>query len=230
MNNRGFLNVALTGPVFEPASQKVHQLVILIHGYGSTGEDLLGVAPPLSSYVPNALFCAPDGPYPWEGDSLFGGRQWFSLPDLSQDTLSKGVASTLPCLNQFLDQLLDNYGLTENQVALIGFSQGAMIVLSWGLSRERPVGAVVAYSGLFADSEDQPVRSRPPVLLVHGDQDTVVPRFYCELAQDRLKKRGVSVTSRICQNVGHSIDAQGLQVAGTFIQQHLLPSNTAYVL
>lgn len=213
----------LSGPVIEPVSKQTRRAVLLLHGYGSSGEDLISLASSWRSYLPDTLFMAPNAPEPWEM-SPQQGHQWFSLPDLSSETLSEGIEAALPFLHGALDQVLEHYLLTEDQVALVGFSQGAMMALAAGLSRARPLAAIVAYSGVLAYLETKPVYARPPVLLVHGDKDDVVPVSCLETSENQLKKRGVPVSALICQNIGHGIDPHGLQAGGAFLRRHLVSS------
>lgn len=213
----------LSGPVIEPVSKQTRRVVFLLHGYGSSGEDLISLASSWRSYLPDTLFMAPNAPEPWEM-SPQQGHQWFSLPDLSSETLSEGIEAALPRFHSTLDQVLEHYLLTEDQVALVGFSQGAMMALAAGLSRARPLAAIVAYSGVLAYLETKPVHARPPVLLVHGDKDDVVPVSCLETSENQLKKRGVPVTTLICQNTGHGIDPHGLQAGGDFLRRHLVSS------
>ena len=209
-----------SGPIVEPTSGQTKRIVILLHGYGSSGEDLISLASCWQPCLPDTLFIAPNAPEPWE-TSPQQGYQWFSLPDLSSRTLLEGIETALPFLHSIMDEMLERYCLAEEQVALTGFSQGAMMALAAGLSRARRLAAVIAYSGTLVYPGAKPVQSRPPVLLVHGDRDDVVPFSCLATSENQLKKRGVPVTALICQNIGHGIDPLGLQKGGAFLNDHL---------
>ena len=210
----------------EPLSGKIKHVVLLLHGYGASGKDLISLSSFWQPYLPDTLFIAPNALDFWEGNIVQGqGYQWFPLPDLSPDTLLEGMESALPAFHRYMDKVLTRYHLQEEQLALVGFSQGAMMVLAVALSRSRTVAGVVAYSGALVYPETKPITSRPPVLLVHGDKDDVVPIFYLDISEKELRKRGVSVTPLICHNIGHEIDNRGLQAGGAFLRQQLMSSD-----
>jgi phospholipase/carboxylesterase len=212
----------LSGPVRKPASGgKPRQLVVLLHGVGADGNDLIGLAPYWAPAVPDAEFISPDAPFPC--DMAPYGRQWFSLQNRSAAALLAGVRATAPILDAFLDDALASRGLDASKMALVGFSQGTMMSLYVGLRRPKAVAGIVGYSGALigADTLAQEIRSRPPVLLVHGDADQIVPPQAFPLAVDGLKAAGVTVEELICPGVGHSIDEAGLRRGGEFLRRVL---------
>ncbi|HET7593957.1 MAG TPA: phospholipase, partial [Stellaceae bacterium] len=158
---------SLSGPVRKPASGgKPRQLVVLLHGVGADGNDLIGLAPYWAPALPNAEFVSPDAPFPC--DMAPYGRQWFSLQDRSPAAILGGVRAAAPILDAFLDEALAARGLEPSQLALVGFSQGTMMSLYVGPRREKALAGIVGYSGALigADTLAQETRSRPPVLLV----------------------------------------------------------------
>ena len=129
----------LQGPSFGPsAGGPPRQLVVLLHGVGADGHDLIGLAPMLAGRLPHALFVAPDGPEPC--DMAPYGRQWFSLQDRRPTVMLAGVRRTAPLLDAYLDELLRQHDLDESRMALVGFSQGTMMSLFVGPRRARPRG------------------------------------------------------------------------------------------
>jgi len=161
---------SLSGPVRKPASGgKPRQLVVLLHGVGADGHDLIGLAPYWAPALPDAEFVSPDAPFPC--DMAPYGRQWFSLQDRSPSAILGGVRAAAPILDAFLDEALAARGLDASQLALIGFSQGTMMSLYVGPRRAEALAGIIGYSGALigADTLAQDIRSRPPVLLVHGD-------------------------------------------------------------
>lgn len=218
---------ALSGSFAEPLSRKKKHIVLLLHGYGASGNDLISLASFWQPYLPDTLFIAPNAPEPWGMNAQ--GYQWFPLPDLSPDTLLEGVESALPTLHTYIDEVLAHYHLEEDQLALTGFSQGAMMALAAALSRPRIIAGVVAYSGILVYPETKAIAAYPPVLLVHGDRDDVVPFLYWKASEKELRKRGVPITPLICHNIGHEIDHRGLQEGGVFLRQHLMSSNNTTI-
>jgi phospholipase/carboxylesterase len=208
----------LDGPSFPPASGGApRKLIVLLHGYGADGEDLIGLAQPLSQLLPDAAFHAPNAPYPCEGNPL--GYQWFGISQLDPHLMFAGTRSAAPFAEAFLDARLKEYGLTEADTALIGFSQGTMMALHIGLRRARPVAGIVGFSGVLAgmDSLKDEIAVRPPVLLVHGDADELIPVALMHRTEQALKASGVPVESHVARGVGHGIDQTGLQLCARFL-------------
>ena len=167
----------LDGPRLPPLSGNVHQLVILLHGYGSNGADLISLAPAWRAALPDAAFTAPNAPENCPGFS--GTYQWWALTGFDRSELSAGAARAGPTLDAFLDAELARHGLSEDRLLLVGFSQGTMMALQVGLRRERPLAGITGYSGAPADGGalSSEIRSRPPVLLVHPG--AVLPIRWC---------------------------------------------------
>ncbi|MGB0571433.1 MAG: alpha/beta hydrolase [Alphaproteobacteria bacterium] len=201
----------LTGPSYGPASgNPPKQLVVLLHGRGADGNDLIGLAPMLAGDLPDALFLAPDAPDPCEGAPF--GLQWFSLTDRSPENIAAGVRSVAPAIDAFLDHHLARHGLTDTDLALFGFSQGCMMALHIGLRRATASAAVLGYSGMLAaaDSLADEITARPPVLLVHGEADEVVPHAALAMAETALRDAGVNVEAVSRPGLGHGIDDDGI--------------------
>lgn len=208
----------LEGPSHPPASGlPPKKLIILLHGYGADGNDLIGLAEPLSPLLPDAVFHAPNAPYPCDGNPF--GYQWFGISQLDPQLMAAGTRGAAPFAEAFLDSMLQTYGLTEADTALVGFSQGTMMSLHVGLRREKPVAGIVGFSGVLAggDTLKDEIRSRPPVLLVHGDADELIPVQLMDRTEKALKACGVPVDSHIARGVGHGIDQTGLQLCAQFL-------------
>jgi phospholipase/carboxylesterase len=213
---------SLTGPTQPPASGGApRQLVVLLHGVGADGSDLIGLAPYWAELLPEAEFLSPDAPFPC--DMAPFGRQWFSLQDRSPAAILAGVRATAPILDAFLDDALAARGLDDGSLALVGFSQGTMMSLYVGLRRATAPAGIVGYSGAMIGADDLPreIRARPPVLLVHGDADEVVPPRALPMAVHALEAAGVPVDSLTRPGLGHGIDEVGLREGGAFLQRVL---------
>ena len=183
----------LDGPRVPPVSGTAEQLVVFLHGYGSNGDDLIALARPWAQLLPKAAFVSPNAPEPVPGAPF--GFQWFEITRLDPAAMVRGVERAAPVLNAFLDSELKRHNLTAANLALVGFSQGTMMALHAGLRRPEPVAAIVGYSGLLAGPEklETELAAKPPVLLVHGDADQMIPVSAMHVAAGALAKAGVSV-------------------------------------
>lgn len=208
----------LDGPRTPPAAGgRPRQLVILAHGYGSNGDDLIGLAPYWTPQLPYCAFVAPHAPEPVPG--FPGGRQWFPITRLDPLQLAQGVRQAASALDAFIDSELARHQLPPSACALVGFSQGTMMSLHVGLRRREPLASVVGYSGALTAPERLPseAASRPPVLLVHGDADEMVPVDAAFAAFAALGAALVPTRFSISRGLGHSIDEMGLALGGAFL-------------
>lgn len=212
----------LTAGRKEPVSGETRSVVVFVHGYGANGADLLGLADVLGEHLPDTLFVAPDAPETIAG--LPNGYQWFPIPWLdgsSEEEAERGLRAASDDLNAFLDALLVDEDLLPEQMVLFGFSQGTMISLHVAPRREDPVAGIVAFSGrlLSPESLADETRVRPPVLLVHGDADDVVPVQSLPAAAEALQEAGwQDVFAHIMKGTAHGIAPDGLSVALAFMR------------
>ncbi len=211
----------LDGPRKEP-SQSVTSLVVLIHGYGANGADLSDLADALSPALPGAAFVAPDAPEPFPEVGL-AARQWFPLTFRDPGELWHGASLAGPVLDRFLDLELERYRLTPDRLALAGFSQGTIMALHVGLRRSAAPAAIVGFSGLIAGPEhlQSTIKARPPVQLIHGELDEVIPVEAIHMTREALAAANVPVEWHIRPGVGHHIDPTGLKLAAHFLAQML---------
>ncbi|HUB96222.1 MAG TPA: prolyl oligopeptidase family serine peptidase [Stellaceae bacterium] len=208
----------LTGPVHKPANRGApKKLVALLHGLGADGNDLIGLAPAWEGLLPDAEFISPNAPFPC--DMAPYGRQWFTFQSREPEAILAGVRAAVPILDAFLDAALAARGLTDSELAIVGFSQGAMMTLFTGLRRNKAAAALIGYSGAMVgpDVLAAEVRVRPPVLLVHGDADPVVPPERMIQAIAALEAAKVPVEHLSRPGLGHGIDEEGLRRGGRFL-------------
>jgi phospholipase/carboxylesterase len=198
-------------------------MVVFVHGYGANGDDLMGLSDPLAPHLPGTVFYSPDAPEPCHGAPM--GRQWFPIPWIDGSTEAVAHAGLLAAaddLNAFLDAKLTEEGLTPAALVLVGFSQGAMISLHVAPRRSTAIAGLVAISGRLLTPEklDEAV-VKPPVMLIHGDQDPVVPFADMGLAGDALVTAGFEVYGHVMQGTAHSIAPDGLQATLAFLNDRL---------
>jgi phospholipase/carboxylesterase len=208
----------LDGPRAGPAGGgPADALVVLLHGLGADGNDLIGLAPQLGQVLPGAAFASPHAPFPC--DMAPYGRQWFSLQDRAPAALLAGVRMAAPILDGFIDGELARLGLGDERLALVGFSQGTMMALFVAPRRAKACAAVLGYSGALVGPEllAEEIASRPPVQLVHGAADEVVPFQAMAAAVAALEANGVAVRSAARPGLGHGIDPEGLALGARFL-------------
>lgn len=206
------------------AQGQARALVIFLHGYGADGADLLDLGDALAPHLPGAAFVAPDAPDPCRGNAF--GRQWFPIPWLdgsSEVEAGAGLARSADDLNAFVDARLADEGLPAAALALLGFSQGAMMALHVAPRRAQPIAGVVAISGrlLAPDRLAAEAVVKPPVLLIHGDQDPVVPFQDMGSAGNALVAAGFETFGHVMRGTGHGIAPDGLRAALGFLRDVL---------
>lgn len=228
---------ALKGPSLLPESGKpAKSVVVLLHGYGASGDDLIGLAPYFAHLLPETAFHSPNAPQKLEG-GFVGGYQWFGLGGYDPVAMSRdpntlietfknmrpGAEAAAGTLNKYLDQVLAHHGIEANRLALLGFSQGTMMSLHVGLRREQQLAGILGFSGALMGADRLPVeiKSKPPVALVHGDADPVVPVQALAEIEKALSGVGVKHESHVVRGLQHSIDGEGAQFGATFLKKHL---------
>lgn len=208
----------LEGPRIEPRGRAPQSLVVLLHGYGASGDDLIELGQVWSRDLPATAFVSPHAPEPLPYDEA-SGFQWFPLTFRDPDEYWRGASAAGPGLDAFLDAELARYRLPPSRLALVGFSQGTMMALHTGLRRAAAPAAIVGYSGMLAGPEHLPTIScRPPVLLIHGSDDEVIPAGALHLTREVLAAADVPVEWHIREGLGHGIDPDGLAMAGSFLK------------
>lgn len=208
----------LSGPTLAPVSGgKPKQIVLLLHGVGSNGADLIQLAPQYAQVLPDALFVSPNAPFPF--DMAPSGFMWFSLEDFSASSRLRGVQAAAPILDGFIDHLLAQHGLAEENMMLVGFSQGTMMALHVGLRRPRPLAGIIGHSGMLVGEEllNSEIASRPPVLLTHGEQDEMLPIACLDGARRGLEALDVKVQAHARPGLGHGIDDGCLRLGMAFM-------------
>ncbi|MGE0063449.1 MAG: alpha/beta hydrolase [Xanthobacteraceae bacterium] len=214
----------LDGPRLAPKSGTAKQLVVFLHGYGADGNDLIDIGRAWQDWLPDAAFVSPHAPRPCGQSPM--GREWFPLTFRDPNERWTGVNEAAPALNAFLDAELSRHKLPPSALALVGFSQGTMMSLHAGLRRASAPAAIVGYSGMLVVPEGiEPddfmaqIVAKPPVLLVHGDQDELIPVQALLHASQSLAAMDIPVQWHISPGVGHGIDQEGLRHGGEFLRK-----------
>lgn len=216
--------MALDGERRDSQTGRTGSVVVFLHGYGANAADLMGLADPLADHMPDTVFHAPNAPERCIGNPM--GYQWFPIPWIDgSDPVAAGesMAKAVDDLNAYLDDILIDEGIEADQLILLGFSQGTMMSLHVAPRREDAVAGVVGFSGRLMEPEslEDEVRARPPVLLIHGDQDDVVPPQSLPDAANALTANGFEVFAHIMEGTAHGIAPDGLQVALAFMRDRL---------
>lgn len=216
--------ITLTGNRAAAKSGDTKSLVILLHGYGADGNDLFGLAGPLSEHMPDTAFRAPDAPQRNTMNPM--GYQWFPIPWIdgsTEEQRDQGFAEAVDALNRYIDTSMEEEGVTASQTALIGFSQGTMMSLYVGPRRTEAIAAIVGFSGRLIPGDDLAGEAvnKPPVLLVHGDMDEMIKVSEMSEAETALRAAGFEVSSHISRGIGHGIAPDGLTLGLHFLMKHL---------
>jgi len=194
------------------------QIIVLLHGYGSNGRDLISLAPYWQKAAPDALFASPDAPFPCEM-SPHAGFQWFSLAEYTPEKLLAGTEEAAPKLDAYLDELLKEYDLSDDKLALVGFSQGTMMSLYAGPRRKGKIAGILGYSGALIGAEGLNGQNKPPIHLVHGENDSVVPVVAYHTARKILLEKGFDVSGHSTAGLEHSIDEKGIESGAKFLAE-----------
>lgn len=214
--------VKLNGPLLPPRSGRpATQAVILLHGYGADGSDLISLGQHWGQMLPDALFLAPNAPEPCAGSPF--GFQWFPL---NVDRIAgriEGAKNAAPVIREFLTDLWAQTGIAPQRTILGGFSQGAMMSLHVGTALEQELAGIIAFSGAFvpADGFGGKGLARPPVTLIHGELDQVVDPDLSRQAATELSASGFEVSLHISPNTAHGIAPDGLDFATSFLMARL---------
>ena len=207
-----------------PKSGQARSMVIFVHGYGADGDDLLGLADPLAPHLPDTVFFSPNAPERCVNNPM--GFQWFPIPWLdgsSEAEAKASMARSIDLLNAFIDAKLTEENIAPEALALVGFSQGSMMSLHVAPRRDAEIAGVVAFSGrlLVPDLLAAEAKVKPPVLLVHGDADEMVPFEDMGRAGNALVEAGFETYAHVMKGTGHGIAPDGLQVALSFLHDKL---------
>lgn len=203
-----------------PESGAPEQIVILLHGLGADGRDLMGLAPIFAENLPRAVFVSPDAPY--ECDMAPMGYQWFSLREWTPESILRGVQEAAPILDAFIEGALEKYNLPARKLALVGFSQGTMMSLYVGPRFKERIGGILGYSGALVQDPSVAPLHKPPIRLIHGEADNIVPVEAYDRARLTLEAQGFAVSGHVTPGLLHGIDDAGVRSGAEFLKEIFL--------
>lgn len=206
-----------------PKDSAPKSMVIMLHGVGSNGQDLISLAPMLYNFVPETVFISPDAPFPCDmaPPGTQNSYQWFSLLDRDPDKLLEGVRTVRPLVENFIEELLKKYALSYDKLVLLGFSQGTMASLYVAPRLKEKIAGVLGYSGAMLGGDEAEAKQVMPVHLIHGDADDVVSVDAWGAARENLKAKGFPFSGHTTPGLAHSIDMHGIQSGGEFLKKVL---------
>jgi len=208
---------------FKPDTGDADKLIILLHGLGSNGSDLISLAPYWTKFVPGAVFVSPDAPFACDmvPPGYPNAYQWFSLQDRDPKIMLQGIRQAAPILEGFIGEQLQHHNIAPEKCALVGFSQGTMMSLYQGPRSQYNLAGILGYSGALIWGQGDERLHKLPVHLIHGEQDDVVPVEAWGAAKDTLSQHGFSVSGYTQPGLQHSIDERGIESGGEFLAQIL---------
>lgn len=213
---------SLTGPYLEPASgNKPESIIIFLHGLGADGNDLISLGKEWSALLPDTVFISPNAPQ--NCDFAPVGYQWFSLTNLDPNIMLEGAQNTAPLLNNYIDECLEHFQLTEDRLCIVGFSQGTMMALYVMPRRQKQCAGILGYSGMVLGPHllEKETVSRPPCLLIHGMEDQIVPFWTMGMTEKAMKEAKFDVATNPRPALGHGIDSDGMLKGGEFLVNSL---------
>ena len=221
------MSQTIDGPRLPAASGAAKALVVFLHGFGADGNDLIAIGAEWRRAMPDVAFVSPHAPERCMASP--SGRQWFPLTFRDPDERRRGVVAARPALDAFLDAELKRHNLTDDRLALVGFSQGTMMALHAGLRRPTPPACILGFSGMLVSPEvlKAEATGKPPILLVHGERDDVIPVEALFAACDGLNAAEIPVEWHLSPGLGHGIDGEGLRQGAAFVASSLKPRRTS---
>lgn len=206
-----------------PAGVPIKKCVILLHGLGANGENLIDLAHIWAPHLAGTAFLSPNAPFPYDapGFSSFTGFQWFNFESQDPKSLEKGIQIASPYLSTYIDEIIEAFSLDPQHLALVGFSQGAMMAMAVGLWKRPAIGGIVSYSGAIFTHNPIPLSKSPPLCLIHGNQDTIVPPQQFSKAVSFLENNHVFFESHLLDGLSHGIDDRAAKIGEDFLIKYL---------
>ena len=216
-------NYILSTTTVQPLSKnKPHQAIVLCHGYGGDGKDISMLAIGWQRFLPNAVFLCPDAPERCAINPK--GYQWFDLESEKESIIFEKSLVAEETLSKFLDQILDDFQLEAINLALVGFSQGCMMIIQVGLKKKEQINSLVGYSGKIINQThlSKNINSKPKIFLMHGANDSIVPPMHLLESKEFLLKHKIKIKTKLFSNCEHRIPVEGSSLGLEFLKKNLL--------
>jgi len=199
---------------------KIKHLVVVLHGYGADGDDIIGVGNELDDFFPEVEFIAPTAPYICDNNQH--GYQWFEIPSVNKYALNNEIKSSAMQLNNFIDNELNIRNLTASDVSIVGFSQGGMMALYLGVTRSNKPLSIISFSGLMLQGVDIKKNIKAPsILMLHGEIDTVISNEYLTSSVNYFKNANIKIESHLIKGLGHGIDRTCISIGASFLNNKI---------
>ena len=216
-------NYNLEATSISPLSKnKPQQVIVLCHGYGGDGKDISTLAINWQRFLPEAIFLCPNAPEICAVNPQ--GYQWFDLSSDKEELILEKSLVAEEKLNTFIDQILNNFQLEPNNLALVGFSQGCMMSIQIALKKKKQISCLIGYSGKVINQKhlSDNIHSKPKIFLMHGANDTLVPPTHLLEAKEYLVKHGLKIKTKMFKDCEHRIPVEGVSLGLGFLKKNLL--------
>ena len=216
-------NYNLEATSISPFSKnKPQQVIVLCHGYGGDGKDISTLAINWQRFLPEAIFLCPNAPEICAVNPQ--GYQWFDLSSDKEELILEKSLIAEEKLNTFIDQILNNFQLEPNNLALVGFSQGCMMSIQIALKKKKQISCLIGYSGKVINQKhlSDNIHSKPKIFLMHGANDTLVPPTHLLEAKEYLVKHGLKIKTKMFKDCEHRIPVEGVSLGLGFLKKNLL--------
>ena len=215
------MEFSLDTKIIKPENNDVKNAVILLHGYGGDGNDISLITLNWKRFLPNTIFLCPNAHQPCQINP--NGYQWFDLSKEDSDYILKESMEAENIIKNYIEEVKSKYNLDNSKICISGFSQGCMMAINIGLTYDKNFSCVVGFSGKIIDKENisKRIKSKTKILLIHGDQDVVVPPSNLLEAKDFLMRHKVNVETKMIKNCGHNIPIEASSIALNYIKKNL---------
>jgi phospholipase/carboxylesterase len=204
------------------SKNKPQQVIVLCHGYGGDGKDISTLAINWQRFLPEAIFLCPNAPEICAVNPQ--GYQWFDLSSDKEELILEKSLIVEEKLNTFIDQILNNFQLEPNNLALVGFSQGCMLSIQIALKKKKQISCLIGYSGKVINQKhlSDNIHSKPKIFLMHGANDTLVPPTHLLEAKEYLVKHGLKIKTKMFKDCEHRIPVEGVSLGLGFLKKNIL--------
>ena len=213
------MTFCLNAKIIKPEDKNINNAVILLHGYGGDGNDIAPVTINWKRFLPNTIFICPDGPETCSINPT--GYQWFDLNSEDEEYITKKASEAEKIFKEFIVEIKNEFNLLNSNICLSGFSQGCMMSINVGLSDKEKFAGIIGFSGKIINRNElgNRILSKPSTLLIHGDQDEIVPPVNLLEAKDFFERNKIDITTKMLKGCGHNIPVEASSLGLTFLKK-----------